>query len=50
MKKNCNSDANQVGSSKKAPKWVLFCGVRQTFSYPGIASPFQVWYLSSKLF
>ncbi|AGB77257.1 hypothetical protein D782_1236 [Enterobacteriaceae bacterium strain FGI 57] len=31
---------------KKAPFWVLFCGVHQTFTPPAIASPHQVWYLT----
>ncbi|HBI11159.1 MAG TPA: transcriptional regulator [Franconibacter pulveris] len=36
--------------AKKAPPGVLFCGVRQSFTPPGIASVCWVWYLTSKLF
>jgi len=32
---------------KKAPFQVLFCGIRQSFTPPGIDSPRKVWYLTS---
>ncbi|AUU86990.1 transcriptional regulator [Leclercia sp. LSNIH1] len=33
-------------SRKKAPNWVLFCGLLQTFISSGIAQPRWLWYLS----
>ncbi|EMF20665.1 hypothetical protein H922_24235 [Citrobacter freundii GTC 09629] len=31
---------------KKAPIWVLFCGLLQSFNSPGIDSTHQNWYLT----
>ncbi|HAU5001991.1 hypothetical protein FOT81_09740 [Raoultella planticola] len=46
-RKNCNSDASSLASCKKAPFQVLFCGIRQSFTPPGIDSPRRVWYLTN---
>ncbi|PTM34469.1 transcriptional regulator [Enterobacter cloacae] len=35
---------------KKAPFRVLFCGLLQSFTPPGIDSPRWVWYLNQQLF
>lgn len=46
LRKNCNSDASMLKTRKKAPFWVLFCGLLQTFTSPGIDSPCRNWYLT----
>jgi hypothetical protein len=48
--KNCNSSASMLITRKKAPFQVLFCGLLQTFTPPGIDSPRWVWYLNQQLF